>query len=101
MRHPAFDLKNPNRVSALIGVFAGNNFGFHAKNGSGYHFIAEMIEKLDPLNPHSAAQLAKAFSRWRDYEPKRRKFMGKELKRLKGKSLSPNCHEIIGKSLAR
>jgi len=101
MRHPAFDLKNPNRVSALIGVFAGNSFGFHAKDGEGYRFVAEMIVKLDLVNPHSAAQLARSFMRWRDYEPKRRQLMQKALKQLvKRKGLSPNCHEIVAKSLA-
>jgi aminopeptidase N len=102
MRHPSFDFKNPNRVSALLGSFAGNSLGFHAANGSGYRFVCRIIEKLDPINPHSAARLAKAFARWRDFEPKRRALMQKELKQLvKSKKLSPNCHEIIAKSLAR
>ena len=29
MKHPAFDIKNPNRVRALIGAFAGNHLRFH------------------------------------------------------------------------
>jgi aminopeptidase N len=33
MRHPAFDLKNPNRVRALIGSFAGNHLRFHSRDG--------------------------------------------------------------------
>jgi aminopeptidase N len=100
MRHPAFTLKNPNRISALIGVFAGNGLGFHAKDGSGYRFVADMILKIDPLNPHSSAGLAKAFARWKDYDPKRQKLMLAELKRLAGhKKLSPNVAEIVGKSL--
>ena len=100
MRHPAFNIKNPNRISALIGVFAGNVLGFHAKDGSGYHFIADMILKLDPINPHSAAILAKAFTRWRDYEPKRQALMRKELLRLAThKNLSANSSEIVTKSL--
>lgn len=101
MKHPAFDIKNPNRISALIGTFAGNGFGFHAKDGSGYAFIAEMIRKIDPINPHSAAALAKSFARWRDYDPARQKLMLKELKRLathKNK-LSNNSSEIVTKSL--
>jgi aminopeptidase N len=100
MRHPAFTLKNPNRVSALIGVFTGNGLGFHNKNGSGYRFIADMIIKLDPINPHSAAGLTKSFVRWRDYDMARQKLMVAELKRLSGqKKLSPNVSEIIEKSL--
>ena len=102
MKHPAFDLKNPNRFSALIGSFAGNIRGFHNPDGSGYKFIADMILKIDPLNPHSAAGLAKAFARWRDYEPKRRRLMLAQLKRLKAaKNLSANTAEIVGKSVGQ
>ncbi len=100
MNHTAFTLKNPNRISALIGVFAANGMGFHAKDGSGYRFIADMILKIDPINPHSAAGLAKAFSRWRDYNKARQKLMLVELKRLsKQKKLSSNTAEVVGKSL--
>lgn len=100
MKHSAFSLKNPNRISALLGVFAGNNVGFHAKDGTGYRFMADMILKIDPINPNSAARLAKSFTRWKDYEPHRQKLMLKELKRLaQNKGLSPNTAEIVSKSL--
>ncbi len=99
-RHPAFTFKNPNRITALIGVFAANGLGFHAKNGSGYRFSADMILKIDSLNPHSAAGLAKNFTRWRDYTPERQKLMRAELVRLsKQKKLSPNTAEVVAKSL--
>jgi aminopeptidase N len=102
MRHKSFDLKNPNRVSALIGVFTGNPSGFHERTGRGYRFVSGMIGRLDPINPQSAAQLAKGFARWKDYEPKRRALMQKELLSVaRRKNLSPNCHEIIVKSLAK
>ncbi|MDP9126949.1 MAG: aminopeptidase N [Pseudomonadota bacterium] len=99
MRHKAFDMKNPNRISALIGAFASNGLAFHAQDGTGYRFIADMILKIDPFNPHSAAGLAKAFTRWRDYDPKRQVLMKAELRRLAGKNLSPNVAEIVTKSL--
>jgi len=100
MKHPAFDIKNPNRISSLIGVFASNGLGFHAQDGSGYAFIARMIALIDPINPHSAAALAKGFARWRDYDPKCQKLMVKELRILaKNKRLSANSSEIVTKSL--
>ncbi len=100
LKHPAFTMKNPNRISALVGVFAGNIIGFHAKDGSGYRFIADMIIKIDPINPHSAAALTKQFTRWRDYDATRQKLMVKELERLrKQKALSANTSEIVVKSL--
>ncbi|MDD3371875.1 MAG: aminopeptidase N C-terminal domain-containing protein, partial [Alphaproteobacteria bacterium] len=98
-KHPAFTFKNPNRVSALIGVFAGNGLGFHAKDGSGYRFIADMILKLDALNPLVAARIAKAFTRWRDYTPGRQKAMKAELLRLSKAKLSANTAEVVAKSL--
>ncbi|MDR3423667.1 MAG: aminopeptidase N [Alphaproteobacteria bacterium] len=100
MRHPAFTLNNPNRVGALIGVFASNGLGFHAKDGSGYRFIADMILQIDPINAHRAGGIAKAFTRWRDYDPARQKLMLAELKRLsKQKNLSANTAEVVEKSL--
>lgn len=100
LKHKAFTLKNPNRVSALIGVFGANGLGFHAKDGSGYKFIAEMILQIDPINPHSAAALTKNFTRWRDYTPARQKLMKAQLVRLsKQKKLSPNTAEVVSKSL--
>lgn len=99
-KHPAFSFKNPNRVSALIGVFAANGLGFHAKDGSGYRYIADTLLKMDPINPHSAAALAKNFTRWRDYVPALQKLMVAELKRMaKSKKLSANTAEVIEKSL--
>jgi aminopeptidase N len=100
LEHPAFTFSNPNRISALIGVFAANGIGFHAKDGSGYRFIADMILHIDPLNPHSSAGLAKGFARWRDYDMGRQKLMQTELKRLAAhKKLSPNAAEVVDKSL--
>lgn len=100
MKHKAFDIKNPNRVSALIGVFAGNPVGFHAIDGSGYRFVAGLLPQLDKLNPQAAARLAKPFLRWRDYDRKRQKLMKAELKKLAAiKTLSVNVREVVGKSL--
>ncbi|MFX8833005.1 aminopeptidase N C-terminal domain-containing protein, partial [Acinetobacter baumannii] len=80
-------------ISALLGAFTGNVLGFHAKNGSGSRFIADMILRIDPINPHSAAALTKSFARWRDYDEGRRKLMQRELKRLSAKKLSANTSE--------
>ena len=49
--HPAFDLRNPNKVYALIGGFCGSPVNFHAKDGSGYKFLGEMVVQLDKINP--------------------------------------------------
>ena len=40
MKHPAFDMRNPNRVRALVGAFAGNHLRFHARDGQATRFWA-------------------------------------------------------------
>lgn len=49
--HPAFDLRNPNKVYSLIGGFCGSPVNFHAKDGSGYKFLGEFVVQLDKTNP--------------------------------------------------
>ncbi len=102
MAHPAFSLRQPNKVRALIGAFAnGNALHFHAADGSGYRFIADRIIELDPLNPQIAARLAGSLGRWRRYDPDRQRAMQDELKRIQGQSgLSRDVYEITSKSLA-
>ena len=46
MKHPAFSLKNPNRVRALIGAFAaGNPLRFHDLSGAGYRLVGEVVQR--------------------------------------------------------
>lgn len=51
LSHPAFDLRNPNKVYSLIGGFCGSPVNFHVKDGSGYKFLGEIVAELDKLNP--------------------------------------------------
>ncbi|TAL07248.1 MAG: aminopeptidase N, partial [Porticoccaceae bacterium] len=44
LKHPAFDLRNPNKVRAVIGAFsAGNPVNFHRADGAGYAFLVEQV----------------------------------------------------------
>lgn len=97
--HWAFDIKNPNRVRSLLRAFITNPNAFHAKDGSGYRFIADMLLKVDKINPHAASYLAQAFTTWRDYDAGRQKLLKAELQRMAKQKLSVNCAEIIQKSL--
>jgi len=99
LKHKAFTIRNPNRVSSLLGTFAGNPLGFHAQDGSGYAFLADMTAKVDALNPMTAARLAKNFLRWRDFDPKRQRLMKAALAKLARGTLSPNVREIVSKAL--
>jgi aminopeptidase N len=101
MSHPAFSMKNPNRVRALIGAFAnGNPLRFHDKTGAGYNLLGEVIQELDRLNPQTAARMTTAFETWRRYDKPRQALMRRELETLAaGKSISPNLYEIVAKIL--
>ncbi len=61
MKHSAFDIRNSNRVRALIGAFSVNHLRFHGADGSGYALVSEVIRQLDPINPQIAARLAGGF----------------------------------------
>jgi len=100
MRDPAFDIKNPNRVRALIGAFTGNHLRFHAGDGTGYRLVGEIVRTLDPLNPQIAARLAGAFENWRRYDAARQALMRAELEAaVKMEGLSSNLYEVATKML--
>jgi aminopeptidase N len=101
MEHPLFSIRNPNRVRALIGAFAHSNpIHFHRADGAGYAFVAEQVLVLDRLNPQIAARLAKAFSRWKKYDPTRQSCMQQQLKQLaSSKEISRDLYEVVTKSL--
>ncbi|MCP4754338.1 MAG: aminopeptidase N [Proteobacteria bacterium] len=101
MEHPAFELKNPNKLRALIGTFCtANLLNFHVADGGGYEFLTDQILKLDPLNPQIAARLLTPLTRWKKYDPNRRSLMRAQIERiLKASALSRDVFEIASKSL--
>jgi aminopeptidase N len=102
MKHPAFNLRNPNRARSLVSSFcAGNHVQFHAPDGSGYAFWAEQVTALDALNPQVASRLARAMDRWRRYAPALQVHMKQALQQVSGlKKLSNDVREVISKALA-
>ena len=102
MQHPAFTLKNPNKVRALIGAFAGQNLvNFHRADGAGYRFLADQIITLNAMNPQIASRLLGPLTRWRKYDSSRQALMKGELERiLSSGELSSDVYEVVSKSLA-
>src|SRR5690606_26272128 len=81
--HAAFSIRNPNKVRALIGAFAtGNPVRFHAKDGSGYAFLAAKVIELDKLNPQVAARMVAPRRRLKKFDADRQGKMRKELERI-------------------
>ncbi len=103
MGHPAFSLKNPNRVRALLGVFAhANQARFHGRDGRAYAFFSEHVLTLDELNPQLAARMVSAFHQWRRFEPVRREAMRTELERIAAHAkLSRDTAEIVSRARGR
>ncbi len=101
-RHPAFDLKVPNRVRALVSAFAeGNQVRFHDRSGAGYDFLADEVMALDPMNPLMAARLLQPLGHWRRHDTMRQGLMRAALERVLAlPGLSKNTYEIATKSLA-
>ncbi len=101
-KHPAFNIKNPNKVRALIGAFAqANPVRFHDPAGAGYEFLADYVIAIDPMNPQIAARLVSAFTLWRKYDVTRQALMKAQLERiLNTPKLSKDVYEIASKSLA-
>ena len=99
--HPDFDLRNPNRVRALVSSFAVNQVRFHAADGAGYQFLADTIIQLDPDNPQIAARMVSSLGQWRRFDPARQGLMKAELSRIVAlPGLSKNTFEMASKSLA-
>ena len=99
-RHPAFDLRNPNKVYALMRTFGANHRHFHAQSGEGYRFLAGQIAALDPLNPQVAARLARCFDRWKRFDPLRQSHARAALEALREQPrLSLDVREVIDKAL--
>lgn len=100
-KHPAFDIKNPNRVYALIAAFCNRNpHAFHAANGAGYQFLREIVQQLDKLNPLVAARMVKPLTTWKRYDKERQRLMCDQLRQiLKDNKISNDLYELVTKSL--
>ena len=102
LQHPAFDLRNPNRVRSLIGAFSqANPLHFHAANGQGYQFLGDHIIALNTLNPQVASRMLNALTSWRRYDADRQALMKTQLERIIATdAVSKDVYEVASKSLA-
>ena len=102
LSHPAFSLQRPNKVRALVGTFTvSNQLRYHAVDGSGYAFHADVVLELDGVNPTMAARLLTPLGRWQRFDGGRREKMKDQLSRILAKpGLSSDVYEIASKSLA-
>ena len=98
--HPAFDVRNPNKVYALIRGFCANHLHFHAADGSGYAFASDKVLELDALNPQVAARVARSFDRWKRFDAGRQTHAHSALERfLTAQGLARDVSDIVTRAL--
>ncbi|MDH5183520.1 MAG: aminopeptidase N [Gammaproteobacteria bacterium] len=101
--HPAFTLKNPNRMRSLLGAFCmANPHHFHSSDGRGYQLLADTVLALNATNPQIAARLLKSIGQWRKLEPGRQQLVEVQLQRIMDtEGLSKDVFEVASKSLVK
>ncbi len=101
MEHEAFDWRNPNKLRALIGAFAGGNpIAFHRADGAGYRLMGDVIERVQASNPQIAARMLTPLTRWRRYAAGQGA-MRAELERLAAiSSLPKDVFEVVNRALS-
>ncbi|UXI68179.1 aminopeptidase N [Tahibacter amnicola] len=96
-----FNLRNPNRVYALLRAFAARNLvAFHRPDGAGYALIEDCLVELDAINPTTASRLAATLKDWKRLEPTRRVLLQASVERLAAAATSPDLADILRRTLA-
>ena len=99
--HGAFDWRNPNKLRALVGAFAGANpVAFHRADGAGYQLLGDVIARIQASNPQIAARMLAPLTRWRRYAVGQ-DLMRAELERIAAiDPLPKDVFEVVSRSLA-
>ncbi|MCC7062440.1 MAG: aminopeptidase N [Planctomycetes bacterium] len=102
LTHPDFDLRNPNRVRALVKSFAARNLAaFHARDGGGYEFLAQVATMADAQNPALASRLLQPLESWRRLDGERQRHVERILRQMLAEPrVSANCREMLERTLA-
>lgn len=100
VKHPSFNISNPNNVYSLIRGFTQNFTRFHSSDYNAYAFLAEMILKVDAKNPQVAARLCGAFNFVKKFPPILKQMALAEIKAvLTHEDLSKNSKELLQSAL--
>lgn len=99
MAHEAFDLKNPNKVYALLVAFSQNQASFHHREGAGYTLMADAVKKLNHINPQVASRVVRSLMNWRRFDDDRQALMQTALENILAEELCQDVYEIVSKSL--
>jgi len=99
-KHPAFNLKNPNRARSLLGPVQSNVKAFYHQSGKGFEFFADKIIQLDSMNPQVASRMVSAFLNWKKLTPELGQKMKQQVLRIQAKeNLSNDVAEKLASCL--
>lgn len=99
--HPQFSWKNPNRVRAVFGAFYQQNPEmFHSDDGKGYQVLADVVLKMDAINPQIASRLVTPLLSWKRYPSERQQQLKQVLNAMLEQELSNDLYEKVSKSLS-
>ncbi|WP_127023153.1 aminopeptidase N [Rheinheimera mangrovi] len=100
-KHPQFSWQNPNRVRAVFGAFYQQNPAmFHSEDGRGYQVLADVVLKMDAINPQVASRLVTPLLSWKRYQSARQQQLKSVLQTMLSKELSNDLYEKVSKSLS-
>ncbi len=101
LNHEAFNMTVPNRVRALIGAFTqANPVYFHESTGRGYRILADVVMKLNAINPQIAARLVSPLIQWKRFDASRQRLMKAQLEHIAAlPNLSRDVYEIVNRGL--
>ena len=102
MKHPDFNIRNPNRARSVIFSYcSANPGGFHRPDAAGYVFWSDRVIELDGINPQVAARLARALDRWKKLVEPMRGAAREAIARVAAKpDLSNDVREVVTRALA-
>jgi aminopeptidase N len=101
LSHPAFSMRNPNRMRSLLNtLFVFNPSAFHRTDAAGYVLWAERLIELDGLNPQVAGRQARAMDRWASLAEPYRSAAREAIARVAARNeLSDDVREVVGHAL--
>ncbi len=95
-----FEYKNPNFVRAIIASFQNNNIElFHARDDSGYKFVANQIITIDKINPQIAARVITPMTNISKFNDNTKKRMKKYLQIILNSNPSNDVFEVVSKAM--
>lgn len=99
LKHPAYTIKNPNRLRSVLFSFTNNLRFFHDESGIGYELLTDKIIEVDAINPQMGSFLSKAgFKSYKQLNENLKLKMKVSLERiLNNKSISKDTFEIVSK----